>query len=389
MKKLISSLILLAVLILGSASYSWAASAENSNTGKKSQNEALAFDGDFAVVWNDNHANLNNFTFAAANTGFNYIGSGCQVYHHRHWSNTEPEIETGNAEATANTTNFQNTNLTAIEGEGGAAAWASNSDTGRKSNNSAWAIAADVVFVGNFNHARINNFTVAMANTGFNSIKGRKGSIKSGNAEAAANTTNTQNTNYTMVSGDDNYEILANGGVEAKNSQTGKGSENIAIALGINANVVVNKNQAKLNNHTVAGANTGFNTISGGTKSGSIETGDASATANTTNTQNTNVTAISDDGEVSATAQNEQTGKDSTNETIAVNVNANVVVNENQAKLDNHTVAGANTGMNSEQGSGKIETGDASATANTTNTQNTNMTSIGGLNCLPSFPCGN
>jgi hypothetical protein len=186
------------------------------------------------------------------------------------------------------------------------------------------------------------------------------------------------------------------GAITAENKETGKNSENIAVAANLDAAVVVNLNAALAMNSTVALANTGFNGISGDKKN-EIHAGAATAVANTSNFQNTNLSVIEQDGS-DASALNKETGKEGgcgevenscpDNVAVAVDVEAAVVVNENLALLGNETVAGANSGGNDVLGKkdNAITTGDASAGSNSTNVQNTNMTVISGdSNCFPSI----
>ncbi|MCJ7792783.1 MAG: hypothetical protein MUP45_02300 [Candidatus Marinimicrobia bacterium] len=382
MKKAILSLGVFMLLLALAVGPVFADEAINKDTGLNSNNYAITAEVDFDVVYNDNEAKLCNFTFVGANTGFNRIsGDG-----------DDNSLGTGSAGAVANISNFQNTNVSVIEGEDGDSELvAKNIDTGEGSEN--WAVAADVdaAIVWNKNNARLCNFTFAIANSGFNRIGGNpcdqcggdgdKNSIRTGAASAEANTINVQNTNLSMISvgGSD-------GSISAMNKETGKKSDNYAIAANVDAAAVVNLNDARAMNSTVALANSGFNGISGDDEN-SITAGTALANANTTNLQNTNVAVVEQGGsDGSIDASNKDTSGCSENVAVGADVEVAVVVNDNDAKLGNATVAGANSGGNVVSGddNNSISTGAASATADTTNVQNTNVTVIGGGSCL--FP---
>ncbi len=207
-------------------------------------------------------------------------------------------ITSGPALATANTTNIQNTNLTAVSGVGSEGVVVANTGTGEDSFNVAGGLDLDVIVVANINDAELRNGTIAMANSGFNGISGDdENSISTGTATAEANTTNVQNTNLTEISGSGS-ELAAEGGTgatgnSATNTGTGECSENWAVAADVDATVVVNVNDADLSNATVSTANSGNNSVSG-EDTNSVTTGGATATANTTNVQNTNMTGVGD-----------------------------------------------------------------------------------------------
>ena len=277
-----------------------AALAKNFETGKNSENWAIAADVDAAVVWNENLALLCNFTYAGANSGFNHIGGPglCNQTDPCEEGSKKNSITTGAASAEANTTNVQNTNLSmiSVNGQGGSIT-AENNGTKKDSENIAVAANLDAAVIVNLNGAFARNATIAMANTGFNGISGdKKNDILTGAASAGANTSNFQNTNVSVI------EQNGSGATTASNKETGKEVEecgepedscpdNVAVAVDVEAAVVVNENLALLDNTTVAGANSGGNAVLGEDKN-TITTGDASAGANTTNVQNTNVTVI-------------------------------------------------------------------------------------------------
>lgn len=197
-------------------------SALNENTGDGSTNQASASDQTLVDIDNTNNACLTNNVSVTANTGDNdIIGDG--------------EIQTGNADASANLANIVNTNifgsrwlLLIINNYGGWTgnligwwgnlfsvgntifAWvrlpdgqgsqtngmlAENQNTGDNSQNYASASENNSLLVNNNNTANIQNEISVTADTGHNQIVGEDGAITTGNAQASSNVLNMVNTN--------------------------------------------------------------------------------------------------------------------------------------------------------------------------------------------------
>ncbi len=171
---------------------------------------------------------------------------------------------------------------------------ASNIDTGRNSRNAAIVVEADVVLVGNRNMAICTDTTsMSGANSGANLDKNNDGkslivthtATSGATADALVNATDTTVTGPVCT----NCEPTS-----ARNIDTGRKSENLAVAADISVVAVGNDNMAIGTSTTsMSGANSGANTAQGNDGCATIIAGSASSTATSIATVNTNVTRIS------------------------------------------------------------------------------------------------
>ncbi|MCJ7792782.1 MAG: fibronectin type III domain-containing protein [Candidatus Marinimicrobia bacterium] len=308
----------------------------NLQTGSDSTNFALATLLCLFAVYNDNLATLtNNLDLLASSGGNQIVGE-------------DGTLQTGNADALLNLFNMVNTNLVGSDwffgvinlfgqlegdiilpnewlflgedGSGGASTAATNLGTGADSNNQALVGDNNSFNVSNVNNADLTNNVTVLANSGENAIIG-DGSIETGDANAQANLLNIVNTNivgsrwvllvinnmgewmgevlgwwghlFTIgnttlawvqlpLLGDGNAAETA-----ALNSETGDGSDNLALTQSQSSSVVENNNVATVENNIGVTADTGNNQIVG--EDGTIQTGNASAIANLFNFLNTNI----------------------------------------------------------------------------------------------------
>lgn len=322
----------------GSSSESTDVLALNANTADGSVNLTLADFLSMLAVYNTNDATLINTLQLLASSGGNQIVG------------PNGEILTGDALASLNLFNLVNTNLTGQDwffgiinllgnfegdiilpyewqflGEEGFSAdgqiLALNQSGGEGSQNQASADFSSSTEINNFNQAELTNHVTVEANSGNNQIVGT-GSIDTGNADAQANLINFVNTNITgsrwlllviNIFGDWQGELEgwwgdvqmvpgtifawvklpdlasgSSGSTLAINQDTGDGSVNTAVAGQANSLLVNNSNSASVVNNIGVGANTGENQIYG--RNGSINTGDAQASADILNVVNTNIT---------------------------------------------------------------------------------------------------
>ena len=422
--------------------------AENENTGENSENIASASAEQITIITNENQVEEEFTATVSANTGENVAsGSGAMV-------------ETGEATASAEVVNIVNTNLvgenfwqaivnifgtsendidlTQIEGSQNfdpvlISVLARNENTGDGSINIALANFLSSFAVYNTNTATLTNNIDLLALNGNNQIIGDEGEIQTGNARAWLNLFNLVNTNLTgrnwffgiinifgKLQGDIvlpyELELLGEDGeegiqVSAINQNTGEGSQNQAQASAETRVEVTNTNEADLTNNISILANSGENEIVG---SGSIQTGEANASANLVNIVNTNifgsrwlfllinnfgswtgsllgwwgnlivtpgwtlawVRLADDEGNqnVQVMAENENTGENSQNQTEAQATTSLVVENTNTARVENNLSIVADTGNNQIEGeSVSLNTGEANASANIFNFINTNI----------------
>lgn len=197
--------------------------AANLNNGSESENKAEAETEITLEISNFNEANLKNNISVEANTGRNgIVGDG--------------QIDTGDANASANVFNWVNTNIVG----------------------SRWLLLA------------INNF-----GNWFGSLNGWWG-----------NTFSIGKTTFAWVklppSGDDSQAMVG-----SVNTGAGEGSENQALATMVQTTTIENRNLATVENNLNVVADTGNNQIEG--ESASIETGNAQASTNIFNFINTNI----------------------------------------------------------------------------------------------------
>ena len=314
----------------------------------------------------------------------------------------------------------------------------SNDTTGADSTNNASSDLnnTNTILIDNLGNV-INNYQID-ANTGNNNadMNTGDGSITTGNANVVFNLINLLNNTFLgpgelllgivnifgNLSGDIVLQGLEGNGinpylgsVDASNNTTGADSSNNASNSLTNNTDIDLTNSAQVLNNISLDATTGNNDASKNTGSGSITTGDVDANLKVTNIANTNTVGngggtiwlvlvnnlgtwtgqlfggdassgvyspfltftINPDGSISANNQN--TGADSTNNASATVANDTDISVNNAANLTNNVTIDANTGGNSASkntGSGAIQTGDVNVAANIVNLLNNNF--IGG-----------
>jgi hypothetical protein len=309
---------------------------------------------------------------------------------------------------------------------------AGNSTTGADSNNIAKNSLDQNSNMNLTNGANIINGVNIDANTGKNDASKNTlgGNVQTGNANVTDNQTTIANN---TIVGDSWWMVLVNTlqgwagaivgapdgsttfvpymyGSTATNTTTGADSNNIAnVSTDQNQNTDVSNN-ASVNSTINLKANTGDNTASKNTGSGSITTGDANVMSNLVNFVNNtfnvknwlfgivNVfgtwtgnaqfgagdsgTTIQSSETGSANANNSNTGADSNNSATIDNHQSTDWNIDNNLNLQQNLNVKANTGKNTTDkntGSGDIQTGDINAKASTTVLGNiTNISGVGG-----------
>lgn len=314
---------------------------------------------------------------------------------------------------------------------------AKNDMTGDGSVNIALANILSSYAVYNSNTAQVTNNVIASANTGDNQVEGKRSDIQTGNATTEANVFNLVNTNLTgnswffgminlfkQQNGDivlpyelqyllgENFDGDLNN-VFATNQNTGGNSQNIAQATSTDSVSITNNNDATITNNVDASSNSGNNSITG--KDSSINTGNAQAMVNLMNVINTNITgshwlmlAVNNYGSWTGDilgwwgnkitvgnttyiwfkmpegyqpgtggavgALNVETGNNSQNQAVSVQINSLGVSNNNMATVENNVNVTADSGNNNIVGKdSSINTGDAKASVNIANVVNTNI----------------
>jgi hypothetical protein len=170
---------------------------------------------------------------------------------------------------------------------------------------------------------------------------------------------------------------------EASNDTTGAGSYNKSKIEVVQSTLVVQDNQADIDNLVELQLNTGGNKANKNTGAGDVTTGDASLGVAISNQANSNVAEVSDCGgcDMDLSASNEKTGADSGNK-AKVEVNQiTTLFQDNLSDIDNIVGAQLNTGYNKANkntGEGSVDTGDIGATVVVENATNENWAVLGG-----------
>lgn len=322
----------------------------------------MAVDFNIVDIHNDNCAFAMNFAKARANTGWNVTSGEASL------------IKSGAADAGTDTATGMNTNVaTGTLTDTHIGPIAVNLFTGPFAN--AYALDFNYVKIKNHNFGIVWNDSFAKANTGWNTITGKKAKITTGNATADTKTATTMNTNVASVAIVDTNFI---GPVAANVFGM---TPMMAIAEDENKIKITNFNFGFVWNDSDALANTGHNVVKG--KKADIKTGRADAATETTTVMNTNVTeaAIVDAGLIGPVAGNVNFmlagagGSPMFNFVLAEDENEIKVVNFNHALVLNDSFAKANTGYNTAGKKSTIKTGAAVASTATSTTVNTNYTS--------------
>ena len=275
----------------------------------------------------------------------------------------------------------------------------------------------------NKNLAEIENKVNAVTNSGFNfaNLNTLDGQILTGNSLSSINLMNKLNSNMTGLGSFSVYDIYDNltgdivfqladnnvlnnfntaSSTVSKNSLTGPGSTNDALADNSFTVKEANGNDAKLVNDISLEAVTGGNSASYNTGNGSVKTGNASVLANIINLANTNLNVSqwlfgvvnifgtlagniilppdnnsSVAGIPSTLAENTKTGAFSTNNATTNNTNTENYTNDNTADIKTNLDVSANTGNNNASlntGGVSVMTGSTEVSVNDNTVANTN-----------------
>jgi uncharacterized repeat protein (TIGR01451 family) len=258
------------------------------------------------------------------------------------------------------------------------------------------------------NQGSIENDVLVGASTGGNSIDAEDGEaiIKTGNANVVANVFNILNSNIIGLNwtrfiinifgnwiGDLTFprdEVMQEF-IESDSSGCGENCEDSNI---------VSSNEGQIENEVLVVADTGQNTITGG--SGVIETGDANVQTEVSNIANSNVNggnwffiAINNFGEWKGNVYGLPPGLGMDKDSGSVKIynlspdelnsqstasNSLNIVENNSGSIKNSVIINVLTGNNSANStSATIETGDANAVANLVNILNSNITGVNWL----------
>lgn len=251
------------------------------------------------------------------------------------------------------------------------------SGNGELSKNTVTMTATNTNTVVQSNDAKVSNTINTTANSGGNTATGNTGGsvgISTGNATVNATVTNLLNSNKVQVGccGAKNTNVTVSGNGELSN--------NTATVTQANTNTLFQDNKADVKNTVNANATTGSNAAvsnTGGTTV--ITTGHATVNAGVNTVANGNVAQIGGAGTGGAGAVNvlvSGNGELSTNGVSLVLANANTIVQDNMAKIENTVNANATSGQNvatgNTGGSTMISTGNAMANVAIDNAVNFN-----------------
>lgn len=166
-------------------------------------------------------------------------------------------------------------------------------------------------------------------------------------------------------------------------SGNGAGSDNDVTYTTTNSTVVVQENNAEVNNEVSANSNTGGNNADsnvGGEVV--IDTGDASTDVAVVNDLNSNEANVDCCDQGDTTVDISMNGEGSDNDVNLNNSSVTDVFQDNDAEVDNKVDADSTTGNNNADsnvgGDVSIDTGKADTTVEVYNTANTNSALIGG-----------
>lgn len=289
-------------------------------------------------------------------------------------------IETGDADSLADVDTTANTNVDCVEGEITAPEDPCVPPEGETE-------CTEDVVISNDNLADVADEASSAATTGDNSIEDTEGDalIDTGDATAGASLENTVNTNVVLFEEGEGNEVDELGEEEELAGESCDGEDGPEI-------IIKNENEGDLTNDADVLADTGENQANENEGDATIDTGDALAWANLVNLLNTNVVGSNfeilildflqgENGEINL---NEIwkliLGKEGVDSLVLVDESdlANLqllILNQNQANLENDVEVGALTGENqaNENNNAVISTGDAIALANLANLVNLNI----------------
>lgn len=386
--------------------------AQNSQTGFNSVNNASTTIENSLALSNDNQAVITNEVRVRAITGENKTsyngGSGIVKY--------------GTAKAETNELNVANLNVTGdswwlvvvntfgswagttvgspadvvvkatenakVLSPAGSGLEATNNSTGPNSNNSAGVNISHSTDAANVNQAEVFNKIELAAISGENEAQFNTGHgyVDSGDIRTSNNLVNFANANIAVgnwlvvvvnvfgnwvgnlvfntvdnqISSQDLGSQSFDGSSSAANQSTGANSSNSANTSTSNNTNVTNNNSAEVANNASGTSSTGENSASYNTGSGVVTTGEASTNVNINNQINTNTTTLSGDSAGAGSSSNQNTGAGSDNNSSAASSNNTNVTNINTVTANNNVSANNSTGQNNANyntGNGLVDTG--------------------------------
>ena len=234
---------------------------------------AYAYDNDTVTVTNGNNGRIHNFSFGLAISGLN-SQSG---------NDDGNEMDTGDSDAMAETLNELNSNWTMVGGSNSAHATATVGDDGTAY---AYAKDDDTVLVENTNSADLLNISAAVAVSGLNSQSGNDddNSLDTGDSTAESSANNFVNSNVTVV-GSGSGSATADASVGEDGNANSYSYDNDSVT-------VSNDNDAEVMNVSAGVAVSGGNEQSGNDDGNTLSTGSSSGSSCSSNTVNSNWTAI-------------------------------------------------------------------------------------------------
>ena len=250
------------------------------------------------------------------------------------------------------------------------------SGNGSSSTNDAQVTLEQQTTVVQENNADINNYVEVSADTGSNDANDNTGGdvdIDTGDATVDVSVSNTVNSNTASV------DCCPTGDTEVLISGNGTGSDNDAELNMANATELFQSNNADVQNTVFADAKTGRNDADDNTGgSVSIDTGDATVTTSLSTTANANWAQVGGNGNGggSVSLRILGNGSDSDNDIKLELANETLLVQENNADVNNYVWGTAKTGENDANdntgGDVDIDTGDATVDVEVDNLVNFN-----------------
>jgi len=255
---------------------------------------------------------------------------------------------------------------------------------GRGTDNTVSFTTTNTTSVVQSNNAEIDNYVAVEANTGDNTAEDNVGgdvSVTTGDVEVDAEMANTANSNVANVSGC--CEVDVNATIEGNAAET----SNVAVVDSVTATDVYQMNNADVENTVEVSASTGDNDAKdnlGGDVS--VETGDVKVKpVKISNSLNSNSADVGGSGGVSASAYIVGNGRESDNTISLGLLRQSLVVQDNNADVENYVGVEAETGDNTAEdnvgGDVSIDTGDVDVSAEFDTMSNFNWADVG-CDCL-------
>lgn len=260
-----------------------ATTVEISGNGADSSNVAAVSQSNSTTVTQTNDANISNNINVGANTGGNDAKKN---------TGGDVSINTGDASATVGVSNTANSNSADVSGCCPAGVDVKISGNGADSKNGVSVDTSNDVTVDQDNTAKIKNNVDVDQTTGNNDANKNTGgdvAITTGDADATVTVDNNVNANWAAVTAGNN----GGGALSVEISGNGADSENAALVSLATVKDINQNNYANIKNDVEVGANTGGNDAKKNTGGEVIiDTGDADATVDVSNTANFNAASL-------------------------------------------------------------------------------------------------